>query len=327
MSRHPAHARRRGARIATVVAVASAFLAVPSGASADTPAQGQPPSSHVVVVNPPFSTSDVKRAPWEYAPLDGTSAVHIRTIPGTETALSILDTLYPGVSDGLPADQVAELAQTKASPASSVSVLGKVPMPYVGGTGDVTLPLLPDPNGDVCPDPNHCSYYMIEMTADKPPFAFDHDVETIQWTWVILSDGSKPSVEHSDFVFKSNQGENWSGSFFRGDGYNNQGASWESEPGVWNWYHESKGNGQIPQFDQWAFGFPVPRSSTNITSAHCAKVTQTYTWRSPIVTRHGIAAQDTFGYSGWNTNPMSGSEPYESYAQPFFIPCGQLQYL
>lgn len=327
MRRHPVHARRRGTRIAAVVAVAGALVAVPSGASAETPpTPWQAPTSHVVVLDPPFSVSDMKRAPWDYAPLDGTSAVYVRTVPGTETALSVLDTLYPGVSAGLTADQLSELAQTKASRESSVSVIAKAPLPRADEAGDIApLPVLPSPGGDVCADPNHCAYFMVELTANKPSFSFNHIVETVQWTWVLLSDGSKPRVQHSDFVFKTSQGENWSGSFFMG-GYNNEHAAWEGDPGVWNYYVESKGTGELPAFDQIAFGIPVVRTSSNITSAYCAKLTQTYPGKV-LVTNHGVAAQDTFGFSGWNTNPMSSSEPYRSDARTFLLPCGQLKYL
>jgi hypothetical protein len=319
-------------RLGTVAAVAGALVAVPSAASADTPtATWQPPASHVVILNPPFSVDDVRSNPKAYAPRDGSAAAYVYTTPGTQTVLQMLNTVYPGLSAGLPAGQVAVYANTKASQDSTVQMIAKAPLPRIGEAG--TLPTIDPPgiNGDVCADENQCAYYLVTMWATKPSGGFNHHIETRQETQLAEDDGGVPTADHTALVFKDSQGENWSGSFFRSPGYYSQGFGYDADPGVHNYYVDSYGYGDLPQFDQGpGFGpisFPILRSSSNITSGNCVTITQSYPWRAPEVTKTAAVMQDTYGLSGWNTNPFDNSSPNDSKGKTFLAPCEQLQYL
>lgn len=321
--RHRSSLPLRFVRLGAVVSVAGALAVVPANASPQS-SVWQPPASHVVMLNPPFSLADVKRAPMDYAPLDGSSAVFVDTKPGTETVLHILDTMFPGMSAGLPADQVAVLAETKASPDSSVSVIGKTPAPRLTDVG--LLHDLPGVNGDVCPDEYQCAYFLYTMKAHKPNNQFNWVVETYHDTWIYEDDGGIPTIEQNLFVFKSSQNENWAGSFFR-DGYTNKNlGSGEGPAGVWAFNVESYAKGTVPTFDSGIIGIPTFRTSTNITSGSCNNFTQLYA-NGPARWTKAAVVQDTWGFSGWNTNPMDDRSPTYSYAQTVLMSCDQLQYL
>jgi hypothetical protein len=305
------------ARLTAVAAVACTLTSPVSGHAAPR-VPWSTPATHVVMVNPPFSASDVRSNIRNFAPEDGTPAVYVYTSVGTgPTVLELLNALYPGAAGALPPDQRADLAGIRTAGESTLLVAAKASLADMPGVVRVKANSI-----GVCADPNNCSYYLYTLRSEKPSGTFNNLISTLQDTWMYENDGGKPSLSQNNFIFHSDVGDNWTSGFFRNNGFINRSFSGEFSPGVWEYRNQSFAQGSLSPFS----GDISPsniltlgmRTSTTITTASCNTVTQAYSNGSKIVYKLGAAAKDTWGLSGWNSAPLEGY-PNDSRAPTFLM--------
>lgn len=318
--------RRRIGRL-TAVATVACTLTAPVSSHAAAQAPWTTPATHVVLVDPPFSVSDVRSNIRNFAPEDGTPAVYVFTSPGTgPSVLEALTTLYPGAARALPPAQRENLADSRTGGESTVLIAARAALLDVTGIVRAKANSI-----GVCPDENHCSYYLYTLRAEKPSGTFNNLISTLQDTWMYEDDGGRPSLSQSDFIFHDDDGDNWTSGFFQNSGFINRSFSGQKSAGVWEYLNQSFAQGSLSPFSGDISPASILtlglRTSTAITTASCNTVTQAYPDGRKYVYKLGAAAKDTWGFSGWNSAPLEGY-PTDSRAPTFLMDgCDSLDHL